>query len=271
MSAPPVSAESGPPKPEIRPAGRSLSVSLVTCNEEANLARCLESVHGLADEIVIVDSGSTDGTRTIAESFGAVWIERPWPGFREQKNVSLDACTREWVLCLDADEALSSELRAEIERFLGEAADGDDVAGAEFPRRSWFLGRWIRHGDWYPDRVLRLVRRGRGHWAGTKAHTAIQLEGACRRLPGDLLHWPFPTMRRFVEKQLSYAEAYASEGPPPASGLKCFLRAAWRGFRGYVLKLGFLDGFAGLWIAVGNAYATFLKYSLTRDRNPPPR
>lgn len=239
----------------------SLSVSLVTKNEAANLARCLESIQGLASEIVIVDSGSTDDTRAIAERFGARWFERPWPGFREQKNAALAECTGEWVLALDADEALSPELRAELERFLAAPTS----AGADFPRRSWFLGRWIRHGDWYPDRVLRLFRREAGQWSGTREHTAVALHGSCAHLRADLLHWPFPNMRRFVEKQLSYAESYATDARP-ASGLKCFSRAAWRGLRGYVLKGGFLDGFPGLWIAVGNAYATFLKYSLTRER-----
>ncbi len=251
----------------------NLSVSLITRNEEANLGRCLESVRGLAQEIVVVDSGSTDGTRAIADASGALWLERPWPGFRLQKNAALAACTGDWVLCLDADEALSPELQTGIKLFLaGRAAQ---FAGAEFARRSWFMDRWIRHGDWYPDRVLRLFRREAGSWAGTSEHTKVRLEGALARLPGDLLHWPFPDARRFVEKQLSYAESFAARAGEEGRQWSVWdntMRPVWRLFRGYALRGGFLDGFPGLWIAVGNAYATFVRYSLLRrSKQAPPR
>lgn len=244
-------------------AALPLSVSLITLNEAGNLRRCLESVRGLAAEIVVVDSGSTDATRTVADEFQVRWFEQPWLGFREQKNISLDHCRQDWVLCLDADEALSPELAESIRAFLTEAAR-TDFAGAYFPRRTWFLGRWIRHGDWYPDHCLRLFRRGAGRWAGTSEHTKVALTGAARALRGDLLHWSFPTLRRYVEKQLVYADSFAERAAEEGRRWTLWsnvTRPLWRFFRGYILRAGFLDGFPGLWIAVGNAYATFVRYS----------
>ncbi len=244
-----------------------LSVTLITLNEEANLARCLESVSGFVDEIVVVDSGSTDATAAIAARFGARWIENPWPGFREQKNVSLDHCTHDWVLCLDADEALSDELRTSIRHFFEEGG-AERCGGVEFARCSSFMGRWIRHGDWYPDRVLRLFRRSQGRWDGTSEHTSVEVTGRIERIAGDLYHWPFPTMRRFVEKQLVYVDAFGIRSKIERRNWSLFanlLRPLWRFLRGYFLKAGFLDGFPGLWIAVGNAYTTFLRYSKLRE------
>ena len=245
-----------------------LSVALVTLNEAANLRRCLGSVLGLADEIVVVDSGSTDGTRAIAEECGAKWHEHAWEGFREQKNLALDHCTHDWVLCLDADEALSPELRQEVEQFL--AGNGATLyAGAFFARCTWFLGRWIRHGDWYPDHCLRLFRRTSGRWAGASEHTHVRLTGAPVKLRGDLLHWSFPTLRRFVEKINVYADTFAERAAAEGRRWSWFantFRPAWRFVRGYVLRGGFLDGFPGLFIAVGNAYATFVRYSRLYER-----
>jgi len=199
----------------------------------------------------------------VAEEFQARWFDQKWLGFREQKNIALDHCRHDWVLCLDADEALSSELADSIRRFL-EDPRLSDFAGAYFSRRTWFLGRWIRHGDWYPDHCLRLIRRGAGRWAGTSEHTSVALQGAQRELAGDLLHWSFPTLRRFIEKQLSYADSFAERAAEEGRAWTLWdnvTRPLWRFFRGYVLRGGFLDGFPGLWVAVGNAYATFVRYS----------
>ena len=240
-----------------------LSVALITLNEAENLRRCLNSVRGLAAEIVVVDSGSTDATRAVAEESHARWFEQAWLGFREQKNVALDQCRQDWVLCLDADEALSPELAESIRGFLSDPARSD-FAGAYFPRRTWFLDRWIFHGDWYPDHCLRLFRRGSARWAGTSEHTKVELNGESQALDGDLLHWSFPTLRRFVEKQLSYADSFAERAVQECRRWSLWgniTRPLWRFFRGYVLRGGFLDGFPGLWIAVGNAYATFVRYS----------
>ena len=239
-----------------------LSAFVVTLNEEASLRRCLDSLGGIAGEIIVADSGSTDGTGKIAEEFGAKWHHRDWSGFRDQKNFALSKCTGEWVLCLDADEELSEKLREEIAEIVGGAEP--DVAGAEFPRLSKFLGRWIRHGDWYPDRQLRLFRRERGKFAGDSGHDHVEVDGTVRRLKGQLLHYSYPDMNTFVSKVAGFSDAFLEsklQRGKKWSLLGNLFRPPWRFFRGYVLRLGFLDGFPGYWIAKSAAYSTFLRHS----------
>ncbi len=242
-----------------------LSISIISRNEETNIRRCLESAAGLAEEIVVVDSGSTDRTREVAESLGARVVHQDWLGHRDQKNVALGLCTRPWVLALDCDEELSPELRQSIERFFQDGSP-DAWDGAECNRKVWFLGRWITHGDWYPDRKLRLFRRELATWAGSPEHDYIELTGSRRvtRLPGDLHHYSFPTMSRYVEKINTFSDVFLAR--QKAEGRKWSLfanvtRPWWRFFRAYFLRRGFLDGFPGFWIAVSTAYFAFVRYS----------
>lgn len=253
-----------------------LSISIVTCNEEANLERCLASCHDLAEEIVIVDSGSTDGTKSVAEKYGAKWHEQEWLGFRDQKNVALGPCTKPWVLALDSDEKLSPELKVSIEKFFDDR-DHERYAGAQFSRCVWFLGRWIRHGDWYPDTKLRLFLREKAKWGGSPEHDKIELsEGEVCTLEGDLHHYSFPTMNSYIDKINRYSDIYLErqleEGKSWSLGENLF-RPLWRFFRAYFLRRGFLDGFPGLWIATATAFQTFVRHSRTyeharRDRKP---
>lgn len=257
-------------------AALPLSISVITCNEEENLRRCLASVAGLGAEIVVVDSGSTDGTRAVAEAFGAKWHEQPWLGFRDQKNVALRFCTQPWVLALDADEEVSAALRASILKFFHDGS-AEAHAGATCARKVWFLGRWIRHGDWYPDVKLRLFRREAGIWGGSPEHDRIELRGKCLRLSGDLHHFSFPSMNRYIEKINVFSDVYLERQLAEGrkwSLLQNLFRPFWRFFRCYVVRRGFLDGFPGLWIAVGIAFQAFVRHSRTyeravRDRLPP--
>ncbi len=240
-----------------------LSIAIISCNEQANIERCLRSAHGLASEIIVVDSGSRDRTCEIAREFGAEVRHQDWLGHRDQKNVALRLCTQPWVLALDCDEELSPELRASIERFF---TDGQDRAmdGATCNRKVWFLGRWITHGDWYPDRKLRLFKREKASWAGSPEHDFIELDGKTLFLAGDLHHYSFPTLNRYIEKINVFADVFVAR--QKAEGKKWsltanILRPAWRFFRAYVLRRGFLDGFPGLWIAVGTAFFAFVRYS----------
>ena len=240
-----------------------LSLSIIACNEEANIARCLQSAAGLAQEIIVVDSGSKDRTREIAEGFGAKVTHQDWLGHRDQKNVALQRCTQPWVLALDCDEELSPELRQSIERFF-QGGSADRFDGAECNRKVWFLGRWITHGDWYPDRKLRLFRREKAKWAGSPEHDFIELNGATMRLEGDLHHYSFPSMSRYVEKINTFSDIFLARQKAEGKQWSLFAnitRPLWRFFRAYVLRLGFLDGFAGLWIAVSTAYFAFVRYS----------
>jgi glycosyltransferase involved in cell wall biosynthesis len=240
-----------------------LSLSIISCNEEANMGRCLASAAGLASEIVVVDSGSTDRTLEIARSFGARVVHQDWLGHRDQKNIALGLCTQPWVLALDCDEELSHGLRASIEQFFAEGQD-TKYAGASCNRKVWFLGRWITHGDWYPDRKLRLFRRDRARWGGSPEHDYIELEGGEMRLEGDLHHFSFPSMSRYVDKINGFADVFLERqkaAGKPWSLAANVTRPVWRFFRAYVLRRGFLDGFPGLWIAVATAFFAFVRYS----------
>jgi len=239
-----------------------LTVTVVTLNEEANLRRCLSSVGSLADELIVVDSGSTDGTQAVAEEYRAQWFHNDWTGFRDQKNFALSKSTQEWVLCLDADEEVSVEMREEISAYL--KTDGAGTNGASFPRLSKFLGRWIRHGDWYPDRKLRLFRRTTGKFVGDPGHDRVEIAGKVRRLSADLLHYSYPNVNSFLDKLNGFSDAFLDK--ELASGKRWSLiqnvtRPWWRFFRGYILRRGFLDGFPGFWIAKATAFSAFVRHS----------
>lgn len=246
-------------------AGRRLplSISIISCNEEANIRRCLTSAAGLGEEIVVVDSGSTDHTRDVAAEFGAIVRHNDWPGHRDQKNVALSLCTRPWVLALDCDEELSPELRESIEQFFA-GGDADRFVGAWMSRKVWFLGRWITHGDWYPDRKLRLFRRDTARWGGSPEHDRIELPGPTTTLQGDLLHYSFRDIRHFISKINVYSDVFLERQLAEDarwSLAHCLFRPWWRFFRAYVLRLGFLDGFPGFWIATATAFFAFVRYS----------
>ena len=239
-----------------------LSISVITRNEASNLERCLASVAGLAGEIVVMDSGSTDATAEIAARHGVRWLHQDWLGYRDQKQAALEQCTQPWVLALDADEEVSPAMRQDILTFFEQHASRHD--GASFPRKVWFLGRWITHGDWYPDRKLRLVRRERARWGGSPEHDKLEVPGTVQACAGDLHHFSFPTMARYVEKINIFADDYLkrqlAEGKQWSPAATLF-RPAWRFVRAYVLRRGFLDGFPGLWIAWSTAYQTFVRHS----------
>lgn len=240
-----------------------ISISIVAHNEERNIARCLESATALAEEIIVVDAGSDDRTREIAESFGARIIHQDWLGHRDQKQVALSNCTRPWVLALDCDESLSPELRASIASFFRDGLS-EKFDGAWCNRKVWFLGRWITHGDWYPDRKLRLVRREKARWGGSPEHDKIDMNGPTTLLAGDLEHNSFPVMNRYVEKINVYSDVFLqrqNQRGAQWSLLQNVVRPLWRFLRAYILRRGFLDGYPGLWIAVATAFSTFVRYS----------
>ncbi len=243
-----------------------LSISIISLNEEANLRRCLASIGDLAQEIVIVDSGSTDRTAEIAAEFGAQFIHQDWLGYTAQKNHCLTRCSQPWVLALDCDEELTPELRNSIQAFF---ANGDDQRfdGAWMSRLVWFMGRWIHHGDWYPDRKIRLFRRAKSQWAadgGGQVHERLDVAGPCTTLRGDLLHYSFKNIQHYLVKHVQYSNVFLQTQQSKKkrwSMLHSAFRPCWRFTRAYFLKLGFLDGFPGLWIAVATAFFTFDRYS----------
>lgn len=250
-----------------------LSISIISLNEEANLRRCLASAAGLAKEIIVVDSGSKDRTKEVAEEFDAIFIHQDWLGHRDQKNVALGRCTQPWVLALDCDEELSAELRESVLAFFSEA-DAERPDAGWMNRRTWFMGRWITHGDWYPDRKLRLFRRELAKWGGSPEHDKIEMQGSgsYTRLVGDLLHYSFRDTNHFLSKQAGYADVFLQRELAKQSSFSWFnavTRPLWRFIRAYVLRRGFLDGFPGLWIAVATAFFTFQRYSRTYEHSAP--
>ncbi|GAB3371947.1 glycosyltransferase family 2 protein [Lysobacter rhizosphaerae] len=224
-----------------------ISACIITFNEADRIGDCLASL-AFCDEVVVVDSHSTDATRAIAESLGARVIARPFDGFRSQKQFAIEQATHDWVLCLDADERVSPELRAAIE---AERERGfTTAAGYRFARLSEYFGKFLRHGNAYPDRVLRLFDRRRGGWRGTReVHEAASVEGEVRTLRGDLIHYPYRSLEQQLAKTQRYARMMAehdfARGKRATLG-KLVLAPAWRFWRGYVLRGGFLDGWHGL-------------------------
>jgi len=238
-----------------------ISVSIIARNEAHNIRRCLESVRALAEEIVIVVNNCTDGTDEIArEEFGAKVYEKPWTGFGDQKNNSLDAATCPWILCLDCDEVVTPELAAEILNFV--QSDPSGYAGAMFPRKVWFLGRWITHGDWYPDHSLRLIRKGKGRWSPDIIHEKMLLDGKAKLLRADLEHYSNPDLNSHLSKIVPFTDSFVEQKRhKPWRLLDVLFRPWWRFFRAYVLKRGFLDGFPGFYIAAFTAFSTFYRYA----------
>ena len=241
-----------------------LSVCIITGNEEANIRRCLESV-AWADEIVVVDSFSTDRTREIAGEYTDRVFRHRWVGYIGQKAIARNLARGEWVLFVDADEAVSVPLRDEILATLRSGVP-DGVDGFDFPRQVWYLHRWIRHGDWYPDTKLRLFRKARGHCCGTEPHERIDVEGEVRHLRGPLLHYTYDDIADQIETVNRFSSISSrAERLRRMSPFRLFwsmmLHPPFRFLRCYFLRRGFLDGMAGLVIAVTVAFGTFVKYA----------
>lgn len=241
-----------------------VSVCIITLNEEDHIRAACESV-SWADEIVVVDSGSTDRTREIAVSCGARVLENAWPGFAAQREFATGHATHDWIFSLDADERVSEELRASLVSLLSQS-DKDLADGYLIPRRAFYMGRWIRGGGWYPDRQLRLYRKSKGRWQGAHIHESMKMNPAARigMLTGDLLHY---TVRDAAEHHRMIGERYAPLGARKmleqgrrTSPLKIATIGPATFIRNFVLKGGFRDGLAGLSIATFAAHHAFLKH-----------
>jgi glycosyltransferase involved in cell wall biosynthesis len=241
-----------------------VSVVIVARNEAAHLSRCLASVQGWVTEIVVLLNQTTDDSAGVAGRLGARVIETEWQGFRETKNLALTSATQPWALALDADEEVSSALRDEIVRYFSVEGAATRTVGADFPRKSWFLGRWITHGDWYPDRCLRLFRLDSGRWGGDPAHTRVQVQGPVAHFHSDLHHYSYPTLPAQVWKMSRQSDDFlrhqAELGRRWSLG-QSLLRPGWRFVRAYVLRRGFLDGYPGFYVAASTAFGTLLRYS----------
>lgn len=242
-----------------------LAACIIAYNEAERIAECVRSV-SFCDEVVLVDAHSSDATRRIAAALGARVIERDWPGYRSQKQFAVQACQCDWVLCLDADERVSEALRLEIERLRDAGFAGH--AGWSIPRVTDYFGRFLRHGNAYPDRLVRLFDRRRGGWVGREIHERSAVTGSVGRLRGELLHYSYRSLTDHELRMQRYAalmaESLHAEGRR-ASLAAVVVHPAWRFVRGYILRLGFLDGWRGLAFALvetGYVRAKYLKLYL---------
>ncbi len=241
-----------------------ISATIITFNEEHNIARAMESLR-CSDEIVVVDSGSHDRTVEIAEKLGARVIESPWRGYAGQKNFASQHAEHDWILSIDADEALSEALEAEIWQL---KKAGPQYDGYTMPRMAQYLGRWILHSGWYPDRKIRLFNRARARWVGDYVHESVQVDGTLGHLESNLLHFTCNSLSEHLRTMDRYttlaAEQLVAQGRP-IGWPQMLLDPAWTFFQTYVLKRGFLDGPEGLAIAYMAAFYNFLKYSKARN------
>lgn len=237
-----------------------VSACLITLNEEENLPRALASLAGIADEIVVVDSGSTDRTEEIARQHGAAFFSRAWTNYADQKNFAAECAGNDWILSVDADEELSSVLQTSL---LAWKKHTPEFCVCEMARRTWYLGAWIRHSGWYPDFQRRLYRRDSAEFSGI-IHESLRFEGRPGRLSGDLLHY---TVRSFDEHQAN-VERYTTLAAQQMFGQgkrkwrsAVWLATPWSWFQNFVLRGGFLDGYRGALIAQMAARSVRLKYA----------
>src|SRR5712664_3221083 len=243
-----------------------ITAAIISFNEAENIREACESV-AWADEIVVVDSQSTDTTRDIAFGCGARVINRAWLGFALQKQFTTDQAANDWVLSLDADERVSPELKTSMQKLRGQNAE-QLAGGYLIPRRSFYMGRWIHGGGWYPDRQLRLFRKSLARWEGPHIHESVKMNSGARIevLTGDLLHYPAPDAtyhhRMIGERYAPLGARQMSEAGRHTSPLKIATAAPAAFLRSYVLKGGFRDGLAGLSIASFAAHHAFLKQLL---------
>ncbi|HAT39498.1 glycosyltransferase family 2 protein [Polynucleobacter necessarius] len=239
----------------------TLSVILITRNEEVNLDDCLASLEGIAQQIVVVDTNSSDRTLEIAQKHGAL-VSQPsdWSGFGPQKNRALDLATGEWVLSLDADERLTPALKSEILTAIHHSANINCFA---IPRLSWYCGRFIRHSGWSPDYVDRLFKRGTARFSDDLVHERLIPAGQVAKLENPMLHYSFMNYSQVLQKLDRYSTASAEQAfakGKTSSPLKAVLHGAWAFFRTYILRSGFLDGPQGFALAISNGQGTYYRY-----------
>ena len=240
-----------------------ISATIITYNEELNLPRALESLR-CCDEILVVDSGSTDRTVEIAERYGARVLEANWRGYAGQKNYAADQAEHDWVLSLDADEALSEDLEGEIWQL---KKAGSSFDAYTMPRLAQYLGKWILYSGWYPDRKIRLFDRRKATWVGEYVHESVRVEGTVGTLRGNLLHYTCGSLTEHIKTMDRYTTLAAEEiaARKQAVGMRrLFFDPIWTFFQTYFLKQGFRDGVEGLTIAYMAAMYTYLKYAKAR-------
>lgn len=244
-----------------------ISATIITLNEERNVARAIESLR-CCDEIVVVDSGSTDRTSDIAAKLGACVVDSPWSGYARQKNFAAERASHDWILSIDADEALSEALEGEIWQI---KKNGPQFDAYTMPRLAQYMGRWILHSGWYPDRKVRLYDRRKARWVGEYVHETVQVSGRLGHLQSDLLHFTCDSISEHLRTMDRYTTLAAQQliAQGETVGMRQLLfNPPWTFARSYFLQRGFLDGLEGLTIAYMAALYNYLKYAKARNMAP---
>jgi glycosyltransferase involved in cell wall biosynthesis len=243
----------------------TISAVIIAQDEADRIGLLLESI-GFVDEIIVVDSGSSDGTQQLCQEAGARVVFHPWQGFAAQKQFAMDLATSDWILNLDADEEVSTELAIEIQASIGSTVA--DANGYEMPRMSRYLDRWIRHGGWYPDRKLRLVKRGKARWEHTDLHEELVVDGDIGRLKAPLRHYVYRSISDQIQTIDRYSKIYADAREPagPAFVALGVIHAVGKFIECYLWKFGLLDGIPGLVIAMNSSWYVFLKHAKAWER-----
>lgn len=237
-----------------------ISVVVITLNEVDRISALLNSA-AFADEVIVVDSGSTDGTLDVCSAGGARVLSHPWQGYAAQKQYAMELASCEWILNLDADERISDSLAAEIQDAIRSAPP--EVCGFSMPRLSRYLGVWIRHGGWYPDRKIRMIRKGSGQWKGSGLHETLEVSGNIQPLSSPILHEVYRNISDQVTTINRFSDVYAAERPASGAWFTAagVFHAMGKFAECYLWKLGALDGVAGLVIAMNSAWYVFLKHA----------
>jgi glycosyltransferase involved in cell wall biosynthesis len=244
-----------------------ISVTLITLNEAENLRRALESV-AWADEIIVVDSGSTDGTPELAAQLGARVTHQPWLGYGAQKNVAHRMAKNPWILNIDADEAVSPELAREIQAWIA-SPESAQSGGATMPRKTFYWNRWILHGGWYPNRIARLGKNQSSRWTEPKVHEKLLIEGQIAEFRNPILHFSFKNIHDQVTRNIRYAKEGAEHLVARNHNVRVFhliFKPIGKFIECYLLKRGFLDGLAGFVIAINASHSMFLKYAFALEQ-----
>lgn len=242
-----------------------ISVVIISSNAKDKIRRCLDSVNGWVSEIVLVVNDCVDGTDEFAlHDYGAKIFKKSWEGYKNQKNFAKTCASFDWILNLDTDEAVSKELKSAIFDFFIKN-EHLKYSGIKHCRKNWYFDKWIRHGDWYPDKSVRFFKKQSGRWTGGSVHENVEIDGPLKTVNADLEHYAFSSIIDYMERNLKYAALIAADKSKkniPLYKLITFatLRPIWTFFRGYVIKLGILDGFAGFCVAAQCSFITFLKY-----------
>ncbi|MCO5143919.1 MAG: glycosyltransferase family 2 protein [Oligoflexia bacterium] len=247
---------------EKMPSELDLSIVIITLNEEKNLKRALNSV-SWASEVIVVDSGSLDKTKEIAlEAKNTQFFVNPWAGYGQQKNWAIGQCTKSWILFLDADEEISQELKNELKKFFSSSLS-EQKAGASFPRKTYYLGRWIMYGGWYPNRLTRMIKKGAGQWTEPDVHEKLDCAGVVHEFSSDIYHYTFSDVGEQVQTNIRFSRLgaiAAMKRGEKGSLWKILTKPVGKFLETYIWKRGFLDGIPGFVISINAAHSIFMKY-----------